>query len=306
MVFALEGNQLRESVSHPLEISVITRLELRDLTGDRRLEILVEGVVGAHGRAFEVFQYTPRKAEKIFESYNAAPIAVELEDLNGDGRIEVLNPTGNHYIFSYSEDICDFVVEVYEWDGKQFQDVTFRDLPADFQPTEAKRLNDGALRLVKANLWDEAHARLTQALQHSDDLRLRYNLESVKRHLDLFRSQIQRVTEAEDLDPQERALKLGVVEVLAGHYDRALDAWAKLDLANIDSERLSSLSGTVMKEKSESVLKLFPNRAGAHLARGIGLYIKGEYDQAAMEFRRAFELAPERKFIRTWVKWAES
>jgi len=302
-VFTWPGQHLRAPVSQGTEAAMAARLELRDLTGDGRPEVLVEGGTGAHSRVFEAFRYAGGKIQRLLQAFDSAPSAVELKDLNGDGRLEVLNPTGDRYVFSYAEGICDFVVEIYEWDGTQFRNETFRDLPAGFQPAEAKQLNDGALRLAKANLWDEAYARLTRALQLSNDPRLRWNLDSVQRHLELFREQVQRVAGSEGLEPQERALKLGVAEVLAGHYDRALDAWAKLDPASAALKN-APWSGDTLKEKSEAVLSLFGNHAGAHFVRGLAFFSEGKPGPAAAAFRRALELAPEREFIAAWVKAA--
>ena len=127
-----------------------------DLGGDD-LWFTVESGAGAHGGCFDLLHYDGQALQNEINhcSATAGAAIIPDDDLNGDGRPDLVLNLTDYYVFCYACSVQLPDYEVHTWDGASWNRVGLRALP-DSVPVAVREANDEALRLAGAGLWQEA------------------------------------------------------------------------------------------------------------------------------------------------------
>lgn len=124
--------------------------------------IVVDGGVGAHGGTFHLLQYDGESLSVALGHGNGFPGVGQVEDLNGDGRQEVILNTSDAYVFCYACGVRLINYEMWRWDGSALAPVSLTPLP---ETDPAAELNNRAIALAQADLWKEARALIAQVTE---------------------------------------------------------------------------------------------------------------------------------------------
>ena len=111
--------------------------------------------MGAHGGCFNILRFDGQDLYNEVSHCGSAPGSGSLEDLDGDGVLEVLLDATDHYVFCYACNVDYIQTDVVRWDGSQMLDVELEPLP-DTAPEELRELTDRAVELAQHDLWKDA------------------------------------------------------------------------------------------------------------------------------------------------------
>jgi hypothetical protein len=126
-----------------------------------RLWLVAEGGVGAHGGTFTLLSFDGTTLRVEVAHAHPSPGAGELQDLLGDGTVEVVLNESDPYVFCYACSVRLVDYRVLRWDGAAFLPVGLRKLPAAAPASAAeRRANDRAVELAEAGLYLDAFAEI--------------------------------------------------------------------------------------------------------------------------------------------------
>ncbi|TEU16521.1 MAG: hypothetical protein E3J21_10460 [Anaerolineales bacterium] len=127
-----------------------------------RLWLQIEGGVGAHGGAYHLLSFDGQTLKVEVANFNPSPGGNRLEELNGDGLLEVVLDATDPYVFCYACGVRLTNFAVLRWDGSQMVEVPLTPLP-ESAPADLRDLNNRAVELAQAGLWKDALATIEQA-----------------------------------------------------------------------------------------------------------------------------------------------
>jgi hypothetical protein len=270
--------------------------------------VQLEGGVGAHSGVYGLFSYDGSSLSLQVPGFSSSPGVGRLADLNEDGLQEVLLDATDYYVFCYACGVRKIDYTVWRWDGTQMTPVTLEPLPAD-APADLQAINEQALALVAAGLWQDALATVEEALPLSvsdPSETFTWNSAVIRLNAEAKRDAI--------VDSPYPLL----ANLFYGDFDAAVEiirdeAWA--DGAFSPDSPL--LVGTVAEGWEEALaewitttvepaLAYNPDLAAAHFLRGWATYVQTQDEAAALpDVQRAAELAPDDEFYTKSVEFLE-
>ncbi|MFZ0545547.1 MAG: hypothetical protein WAM60_08915 [Candidatus Promineifilaceae bacterium] len=248
----------------------------------------VEGGIGAHGGTIHVLRFDGQSLTLEAENSNGSPGAGLIQDINGDGRQEVLLNLTDYYIFAYAAGVRLINYNILRWDGSALVPVTLTRLE---NTTTATDLNNQAISLTEAELWKDAREIINQARsQEPDNETIGWNAAVIN-------------TIANARENANSSYPI-MDNVFFGDYDRVIDmirGYTPADIFNLQSplivgtsaEGSESFMAQQIQEFTTSALTLKPDLAAAHFLRGWAAYLLNPNDPAALaEVQQAATLAP--------------
>ncbi|MDX1687295.1 MAG: hypothetical protein R3248_04865 [Candidatus Promineifilaceae bacterium] len=119
----------------------------------------VDGGVGAHGGTFHLLRYDGESITVALGHGNGFPGVGRVEDLNEDGKEEVILDNSEAYVFCYACGVRLINYDVWRWDGSALAPLTLTPLP---ETDPAASLNNRAVALAQAGLWKQAQTLIKQ------------------------------------------------------------------------------------------------------------------------------------------------
>jgi len=251
--------------------------------------VTVDGGVGAHGGTFHLLRHDGSSFTVAAAHGNASPGAGWVADVNGDTRQEVILDQSDAYVFAYASGVRLVNYELLRWNGSELETVG---LVCCQGSGEAWELNDRAVTVAEAELWQDARELIGRARsQAPGDEIIAWNAALI------------------NLIAGGRENAIGPYPLLGniffGTYERAVDTMRSYAPAELFSDSPPFVAGTAaegwldsMVEKmlvfSEKALSAKPDLAPAHFIRGWALYQADPGDPAALEsVRQAQSLSPD-------------
>jgi hypothetical protein len=249
----------------------------------------VEGGIGAHGGTLHILRFDGQSLTLEAQNSNGSPVAGRIEDINGDGRQEVLLDLSDFYIFSYAAGVRLINYNMLRWDGSDLVPVTLARLE---NTTTATDLNNQAINLTEAELWQDARQIINQAhSQAPDNETISWNAAFIN-------------TIADARENANSSFPI-MDRVFFGDYNAVIDILRNYSAAEIFSLESPIIVGTSAEGSEElmaqhihdlttSALTLNPDLASAHFLRGWAAYLLNPNDPTALaDVQQAAVLAPD-------------
>jgi hypothetical protein len=236
---------------------------------------------------------------------NSAPGAGSLEDLNGDGVLDVLLDATDHYVFCYACNVDYILTEVMRWDGSRMVRVELEPLP-DSEPEELRQLVDRAIELAEHDLWKDAQATIADAA--------RFNSQDETYAWDAALINLDASKRAEHIQYSGYPL---VSTIFYGDYPAVLDTlrgYSTEEIFDPNSPLFSDTpaEGTIdfltdaVVRATTLQLKAMPDLAAAYFVRGWSLALLDLEDPNALDdVRRAAELDPSEPLFSEGLAYLE-
>ncbi|MCS6845580.1 MAG: DUF333 domain-containing protein [Caldilineales bacterium] len=269
-----------------------------------RLWLQVEGGAGAHSGTYHLLSFDGRNLRAEVVGVAPSPGVGRVEDVNGDGRNDVVLDVSDPYVFCYACGVRRPAFEVYTWLGDAMAQVELSPLMMGQRGTPADVANGEALTLVQAGLWADALAKIDEAvaLAGSEDLptptgSLRWNRALIRLHHDALLQAI-----------ANSAYPL-VNHVFYGDYAGALDLMRAYPPQQVFSAQSPLVVGTVAEQWTEALggylvqgadaaLAVRPDMAPAYAVRAWGRFLLNPNDPAiAADLAQASSLAPNDAYL---------
>jgi hypothetical protein len=119
--------------------------------------LAIESGTGAHGGCFDLLRFQDDALTHPYSICGEAPGVAQVRDLDGDGNVEVIINTTNHYVFCYACGVRDVSFSIMRWDGTEMTAVALAPITGD---DDASRVANDALRLAMMGLWSDVAALL--------------------------------------------------------------------------------------------------------------------------------------------------
>lgn len=116
----LESIQLDDSYDYALRT---IRVDVEDVNGDGRKELLYQHPTGAHGTTLKVFGWKGFDLSKLAELGADTPVGFEIGDYDGDGRIEI-KTEGTDWSVGQPYVTAPRWILLYRWNGSTFDEVS--------------------------------------------------------------------------------------------------------------------------------------------------------------------------------------
>lgn len=269
-----------------------------------RIWLQVEGGVGAHSGTYQLLSFNGRELRAEVAGFAPSPGVGSIEDVNGDGRNDVLLNATDPYVFCYACGVRRPAFEVYTWVGDAMARVDISPLMMGQRGTPADVANSEAIALAQAGLWADALAKIDEAVALAGDEdpptptgSLRWNQALIRLHHDALLQAI-----------ADSAYPL-VNHVFYGDYAGALDlmrAYPPQQVFSVQSplvvgtvaEQWAEVLGGYLVQGADAALALRPDLAAAHAVRAWGRFLLNPSDPAvAGDLARAANLAPGDAFL---------
>lgn len=269
-----------------------------------RIWLQVEGGAGAHSGTYHLLSFNGRDLRAEVVGFAPSPGVGSVQDVNGDGRNDVLLDVSDPYVFCYACGVRRPAFEVYTWAGDAMARVELSPLMMGQRGTPADVANSEALALVQAGLWADALAKIDEAVALAGDEdpptptgSLRWNQALIRLHHDALLQAI-----------ADSAYPL-VNHVFYGDYAGALDLMRAYPPQQVFSAQSPLVVGTVAEawteglgnylvQGADAALAARPDLAAAYAVRGWGRFLLNPSDPAvAADLARAASLAPGDAFL---------
>lgn len=127
--------------------------------------LAVDGGVGAHGGTFQLLRFDGAALHIDVAASSASPGLGYFEDINSDGRNDLMLRLHDYYVFCYACGVRDLHFGVYSWDdaGQMVAERTLQPLAQQTNP--AYDANNRAVELANAGLWPQAQTAIADAVQ---------------------------------------------------------------------------------------------------------------------------------------------
>lgn len=256
--------------------------------------ITVESGVGAHGGCFDLLSFDGKALKNEVSGCASSPGAGMVEDLDGDGKGEVVLDATDNYVFCYACGVKRINYSVLHWDGTKLQTVQVQDL-ADSEPADVKQINDQAVALFGHELMKDALAKIDEGatLAPADQI-VKWNQVVIKLHADARKDHI-----------KESGYPL-LANIFYGDYPAAVDVlreygadqvMTRADVSPLvvgtTAEGNSDLLISYITSTTTLALEVEPDLASAYFLRGWACYLMGDKDAEALaDIQKAASLDP--------------
>ena len=253
----------------------------------------VQGSAGAHGGCYDLLAFDGKQLKDHISVSSPSPGMGRTEDLNGDGIMEFVFNASDPYVFCYACGVVYVRYEVQRWDGARFVPVELSRVEAAVA-SAASNMNNEAVALAQAGLWESAQALIVQARASApQDEIVAWNAILINLTTDDLRAQLQ--TSAYPL----------LAHVFLGDYAGALELMRPYPPEQLFNPQTPLVVGTVAEgwetalqdwitRSTNQALRAMPNLAAAYFLRGWATYLaEPDSHQAAADVAIAAQLAPE-------------
>ncbi len=256
--------------------------------------LTVDSGIGAHGGCFDLISFDGKRLSNEVSGCSSGPGAGTVEDLDGDGKGEVVLNASDNYVFCYACGVRKINFSVLRWDGKELASVQAQDLPED-TPTELKTLNNRAVELFTHELMKDALTEIEQAAAlDSTNNTVKWNRVLIKLHADARREHV-----------RESNYPL-LTNIFYGDYPAAVNVLRPFPIDQVMSRSDQSplIKGTPAEGNADSLvsyitstttlaLEAEPDLAPAYFLQGWAYYLSGNHDAEALaDLQKAASLNP--------------
>jgi tetratricopeptide (TPR) repeat protein len=254
----------------------------------------LEGGVGAHGGTYHLLSFDGQTLKVEATNSTASPGGNRVEDLNGDGLLEVVLDATDAYVFCYACAVRLVNFTVLHWDGSQLVERPLTLLP-ESAPADLRDLNNRAVELAQGGLWKDALATIEQAQAlDAQDETVVWNAALI--HLT-----------AEARRPPYEYESIGyplLDRIFYGDYAAALDVMGDYRVEELFSQPSPLVVGTVAENFEDALvqyiqvsatqaLQVQPDLAAAWFLRGWATHLSSPGSAEALaDIERAAELDP--------------
>jgi tetratricopeptide (TPR) repeat protein len=227
-------------------------------------------------------------------NFNPSPGGNRLEELNGDGLLEVVLDATDPYVFCYACGVRLANFTVLRWDGSQMVEVPLTPLP-ESAPADLRDLNNRAVELAQAGLWKDALASIEQAQE------LDAQDETV-----VWNAALIRLTGEARRPPYDyESIGYPLLDrIFYGDYVAALDVTGDYSVEELFSQPSRLVVGTIaegwedalaeyIQVSATQALRVQPDLAAAWFLRGWATHLSNPGSPEALsDIERAAELDP--------------
>lgn len=223
-----------------------------------------------------------------------------LDDLNGDGLPEIVQDVSDPYIFCHACNVRYVNFQVWRWNGHKIEQVELTALPKS-APDALRQLNQQALALARAGLWERAGSAITQALSIApENVILIWNDIVIRTQTNAKR---------EDIGYSNYPL---LSQVFYGDYPAVLEAMRVHAIADIFDPNGPLVADTIASRQyhqkdmlramtfaASTTLEHQPDYAPAYFLRGWAAYLNNpESGEALTDIEQAATLNPDEALYR--------
>lgn len=258
----------------------------------------VQGGAGAHSGCYDLLAFDGQQLSELISVSSPSPGMGRTQDLNGDGILEFVFNASEPYVFCYACGVVYVRYEVQRWDGMRFMPVELSRLDATVA-SAASNLNNEAVALAQAGLWESAQALIVQARAFSpQDETVAWNATLINLTTDDLRARL-----------QDSAYPL-LAHVFLGDYAGALELMRPYPPEQLFNPQTPLVVGTVAEgweaalqewitRSTSQALRAMPNLAAAYFLRGWAIYLAepGSH-KAVADVAIAAQLAPDEPLFR--------
>lgn len=258
----------------------------------------VQGGAGAHGGCYDLLAFDGKQLNDHISVSSPSPGMGRTEDLNGDGVLEFVLNASEPYVFCYACGVVYVRYEVQRWDGTRFVPVELSRVEAAVA-SAATNLNNQAVALAQAGLWDSAQALIVQARAFSpQDETVAWNAILINLTTDDLRARL-----------QDSAYPL-LAHIFLGDYAGALGLMRPYSPDQLFNPQTPLVVGTVAEgwepalqewitRSANQALRAMPDLAAAYFLRGWATYLTepGSH-KAVADVAIAAQLAPDEPLFR--------
>jgi hypothetical protein len=116
-----------------------------------------QGGAGAHSGCYDLLRFDGSKLHSEVSSCSSSPGDSRLEDVNGDGTLDVVLDATDYYVFCYACGVRQVGYTVMRWDGQSMVEVKLAPLPGAGSG-KLFELTNQAIALAQAGMWKDAQA----------------------------------------------------------------------------------------------------------------------------------------------------
>jgi hypothetical protein len=129
--------------------------------------LAVDGNVGAHGGTFQLYRFDGATLHLEAAASSDSPGVGYLEDLNDDGRPELILRLHDYYVFCYACGVRNLYFQVLTWDAvnERMLEVSIQPMLMGQQGHPARPFTNRAVELANAGLWLDALIQIEAAEQ---------------------------------------------------------------------------------------------------------------------------------------------
>lgn len=273
------------------------------LTPDR-VWLTVDGGVGAHSGVYQVYSFDGQTLKQELAAGASSPGLGSVRDVNGDGQNDVVLDVSEPYIFCYACGVRHPYFKVYTpmLDG-ELMPIEISALMMGQRGSPADVANSEAVHLAQADLWQQAVAKIDEAVSLADgqDLpagngSLLWNQALIHMNHDALQAAV-----------QDSAYPL-LSNVFYGDYAAAVDAMRAYSPEQIFSADSPLVVGTAaqdwqnelagyLRHNTDAALAVRPDLAQAYFLRAWSAYLANPASsQVGVDLARAAALAPDDAF----------
>lgn len=253
---------------------------------------------GAHSGCFDLLRWDGAALTIAISSFNSSPGAGDVQDVDGDGQLEVILNATDPYVFCYACGVRLYNSTILRWDGAELLPVELTRLP-DETVADLREANNRAVELAAASLFPAALPLIDEALTYApSDERVYWNY-----HLIHILAQGRSDYAASTPYPL-------LNWIFYGDWDAALDELRSYTPAQIFDPQMAMLQesaaagweGTLadwILQFSGPALDAQPDLAPAWFLQGWARFLKNPGDPAvAGDVEQAARLAPDEALYR--------
>ena len=270
-----------------------------------RIWLTVDGGIGAHGGTFQLLSFDAGLAlQGHVSGVGASPGVGSMQDVNGDGVLDVVLNQSDAYVFCYACGVRKVYFRVFYWDSVNQRILEGRIEPFLMgQPQPMRDLVNPAVEMANAGLWKDALVKITEARDLAPSYPecnvqlLNWTYGMIKLHADAMA-----VDAASGIYPL-------LSRVFYGDYAAAVDLMRPYSPAQVFDPAGPLIADTVAEgmegalsgyiiESADAALALKPDLAEAYLMRGWARYLVDPASpQVRADVHQAAALRPGDAFL---------
>jgi hypothetical protein len=252
----------------------------------------VQGGAGAHAGTYDLLAFNGQTLRSEATQVSASAGAGKLEDLNGDGLLDVILDQSDYYVFCFACGVRLIQYQVLSWAGQRLSPINLSPL-GESAPAQLRELTNRAVELAQAGLWRDAQETINQAVAlNAKDPVVTWDAALIRLH-------------AQAQAPQDQGPYPLLENVLYGDYAAALEVIRPYSMQEIfglptplitDTPAMgweTELSQRII-DSSTKALQVQPELAAAFYLRGWARHLANPDDpQAVADIEQAAKLDPQ-------------